>query len=235
METKVRNIITIIGIVIAISFAITALLGYFNPVYEFVPPIILTDEKIIAVQTYFDIKTGELIREVITNYGSEMNLIFRTTALSAQNPITVEATLDFLDLPNEAWIELDQNYYMIFPFAVNSKKSQQDDNYYTAIIPLEKNKTLKKYYGDGEIKYTFEGEKPFFVLLTWDELKAHTKGDIAKIPESYLKKELEGESLLRIEPSSTTTTLQTNNIIITLTFVVIAFGIMEFRISAWKE
>ena len=215
METKVRNIITIIGIVIAISFAITALLGYFNPVYEFVPPIILTDEKIIAVQTYFDVKTGEPIREVITNYGSEMNLIFRTTALSAQNPITVEATLDFLDLPNEAWIELDQNYYMIFP--------------------LEKNKTLKKYYGDGEIKYTFEGEKPFFVLLTWDELEAHTKGNIAKIPESYLKKELEGESLLRIEPSSTTTTLQTNNIIIALTFVVIAFGIMEFRISAWKE
>ena len=43
------------------------------------------------------------------------------------------------------------------------------------------------------------------------------------------------ESLLRIEPSSTTTTLLTNNMIIALTFVVIAFGIMQFRISVWKN
>ena len=218
-----------------LSLAITAGFGVFNPVYDFVPPIIITNEQIIAVQEHIEVETGETIRKVIAQYDPEMNLVFKTTALSAQNPIKVEADLDFLNLPDAPWNALDENYYLVFPFAVNIQKSEMDGKYYGAVIPIKKIEDSKKYYGEGEIKYPFEGEKLFFVLLTWSELEAHSNGVIAKIPESYIEKEMGKESLLRIEPSSTTTTLLTNNMIIALTFVVIAFGIMQFRISVWKN
>ncbi|AJZ75173.2 hypothetical protein [Candidatus Nitrosotenuis cloacae] len=231
---KQANGFTVLGLSLLIILTIIAYLGLFNPTYEFVPPIVVEKDAILAVQEYIPNGENQTIRKIIASHHSETNLLLKTTALSAQNPITVEVTMEFPDLPEDAWNLLDEEYFIMFPFAVNSEKSLMDNQYYTANFPIKKNNDDRKYFGSGMIKYTFEGDKPFFVLLTANEINRFRSGDIAKLPQSYIQQSLEKGVFLQIEPSSTTTTLHTNNIVLALTCIVIAFGILQIRLS-WKE
>lgn len=78
-------------------------------------------------------------------------------------------------------------------------------------------------------QYPFEGTQPFFEIMTWDEISKIRQGDTAYITGFDLNKTIDGREFLIIEPSSVTTILRTNVIIVALTFVVIAFGLAQIR------
>jgi len=198
---------------------------YVNPQYQYIPPLIAEKNTItIPVKLIFPNGTSTDIKFPLKTI---TKLVFESTALSAQNPITVYAELTF-DIPKNSGIVLQDKYFMIFPFSQDLSKKRVMFEQTQGVIVLEQIDS-SKFYGTGKIMYPFDGVQPFFDIMTWDELSNIRQGDTAYVSGLDLNKTIGGRDFLIIEPSSTTTILRTNIIIVALTFVVIAFGLVQIR------
>ena len=198
---------------------------FINPSYQFIPPLIAEKDTIaIPVTLIFPNKTS-----TETNYPLKTitQIVFESTALSAQNPITVYSKLIF-DVPENLNIVLQEEYYMFFPFSQDiSKKRAMFENTQGMIILKKINES--EFFGTGKIMYPFEGEQPFFEIMTFDELSKNVQYTTAYISGLDLKETIDDHEFITIEPSSVTTILRTNVIIVALTFAVIAFGLAQIR------
>ena len=198
---------------------------YVNPSYQYIPPLIAEKDTItIPVKLIFPNGTST---EIDFPLKTITKLVFESTALSAQNPITVYSELTF-DIPESLNIVLQDEYYMIFPFSQDLSKKRTMFEHTQGMIILEQINATK-FFGTGKIMYPFEGVQPFFEIMTWDELSNNTQGDTAYITKFDLKTTIDEHNFVIIEPSSTTTILRTNVIIVALTFAVIAFGLTQIR------
>ena len=237
---------------------------FINPEYEYAPPII-RQQDIVEIPVILDFQNGTT-KSTTFGITGEVKLVFKATALSSQNPIKVNATMNFPWLEEEwrhfleeefrvtlenkyvsvgdsfikseedLWIELEDQYFLVFPFAQNYPRNQTSNTYFSAMFPIEKNIETKQYLGGRIIMYPFHGEKPFFELFTRDELLQIAEGGTtAYIAGSTIDETLQGEPLLIIEPSSVTTILKTNILIIALTSTVISFMIVQLRFHLLKE
>lgn len=198
---------------------------YVNPSYEYVLPLI-ADKDTISIPITLIFSNGTSIE---TNYPlkTTTKLVFEATALSAQNPITVYSELIFY-IPEDINIVLQDKYYMIFPFAQDISKKRTMFEHTQGMIVLDQIDETK-FFGTGKIMYPFDGPQPFFEIMTGNELQQKRDGDVAYIAGLDLKETISEHNFLIIEPSSTTTILRTNIIIVALTFVVIAFGLAQVR------
>lgn len=196
---------------------------FVNPDYQYIPPIIFGKGEVTGpVKLVFE--NGTSVTKSLS-FNTATKLVFQTTALSAQNPITVYANVTFT---NSSRINLENTYYMFFPFSQDISKKRDKFEETQGIIILSKSGDTQ-YSGTGKIMYPFEGPKPVFDILTYDEIQKYQDGDIAFLSGISLVKEINGFEFLNIEASSNTTILRTNVIIIALTFILIAFGLVQIR------
>ncbi len=285
MNRKIISILTLVGIIFFGGLSVLSFLeiidhniaekgvfgvgfsisNYINPQYEYAPPIIrIPDAVSIPINFVFENGTEKSTTFKITGH---VELVFKATALSSQNPIKVKATMSFprledqwkqflledAGMPSEGkymvlndslilseedlWhkLKLDEQYFLVFPFAQNHPRNQTSNTYFSAMFPIEKNIETKQYLGNGTIMYPFHGDMPFFELFTRNDLLEITEGTTAYIAGSTIDETLQGKPLLIIEPSSVTTILRTNILIIALTSVVISLMIVQLRLQLLKE
>lgn len=236
---------------------------FINPEYEYAPPII-KQKDIVEIPTILDFQNGTT-KNITLGITGTIELVFKSTALSSQNPIKVNAKVSFpwieeewrllleeelggtledkyivvddslITSEEDLWIKLGDQYFLVFPFAQNYPRDQTSNTYFSAMFPIEKNIETKQYLGGDIIMYPFHGEMPFFELFTLDELLQVTEGTTAYIAGSSIDETLQGKPLLIIEPSSVTTILRTNILIIGLTSAVIAFMIIQLRFHLLKQ
>lgn len=236
---------------------------FINPEYEYAPPII-RQKDMIEIPIILKFQNGTTKN---TTFGITGNteLVFKSTALSSQNPIKVNATVSFPWIEQEwrrllekesgdtledmyiliegavimseedLWNRLDNQYFLVFPFAQNYPRDPTSNTYFSAMFPIEKNIKTKQYLGAEIIMYPFHGEIPFFELFTQDELQQITEGTTAYVAGSSIDETIQGKPLLIIEPSSVTTVLRTNILIIALTSAVIAFMIAQLGFHLLKQ
>lgn len=199
--------------------------NFVNPKYVFVSPILL-EKDLITIPIALHFPNGTVTN---TTYplNSGTKIIFESTALSAQNPIKIFSELN-IKIPDNMPIKLQNQYFMVFPFSQDVSMKYDKFEQTTAFITLNRI-TENQFRGNGTIMYPSEGIQPFFNILTWDELQKNRLGDTAYHNPSDIQYEVDGKPFLIIEPSSTTTLLRTNIIIVALTFVVIAFGLEQIR------
>lgn len=202
-----------------------SLTQYVNPTYQFTSPIIFNKEIIIVPVT--EIYSNGTHNEIDLPLKATIEQVFESTALSAQNPITVYTKVIF-SIPDNSNIDLHEEYYMLFPFSqdISKKRPMFDDT--QGMIVLKKINKIE-FFGSGKIMYPFEGVQPFFKILKLDEILKTRVKDTGYVTGLNLTETIDGRSFLTIEPSSTTTILRTNVIIVALTFVVIAFGLTQIR------
>jgi len=202
-----------------------SLTQFVNPSYQYIPPMISSKNTTsVPVTMLFSNGSSNQIDYPIP---AIVQHVFESPALSAQNPITVYSQVDFF-IPENSNIVLEEEYYMVFPFSQDiSKKRAMFQN--TQGFLILKQISPSTFFGNTTIMYPFEGVQPFYKILTWDEVSKVRQGDTAYVTGLDLTETIDGQVFLTIEPSSTTTILRTNVIIVALTFAVIAFGLAQIH------
>lgn len=230
---RVKSIISfcttvlVISIVAIISwYAIERYEGNLDVKYPYNPPT-LDQEK------FWIGKTKNLNFPVALDY----NVLLTTTSLSAQNEIDVTAravpSTHYKEYVPNQWSSLPSHFYIIFPDAKKYPlKHTPDGGYFDAIIIMNKtgSDASNGYYrGTGKIYYLFEGEKEGYLPVSLDNLTKYNVNGVSYLNVTDLKRDLNPDTLFPVGSSDNTTTLHTTDVTMSLTYVLVAFGLLQFR------
>lgn len=221
-KTKVKNNhvksanIVVICLVIAIAISVI----YVN--FYGISPM-----KTIALTT-----TGGFLVQQNPNFPPDINMIinFKTTSLSAQNPIEVEAKM----IPSEyfnayhpdPWPYLPNSQLVLFPYAIKYPQKQfSDGSYAQGYVNLTKKDNPREYSGTGKILYQTEGDFGYFFVGP-QEMKAHFVNDGAKFTLDEINNKMNKQTLFHV--SSDQTVMQTTGKYSTM------IGLVGFAISIVK-
>ena len=197
--------------------------GKFNTKYDFTPPT-LSDDTFMA----------GLVKEHNLQYNVSLdhNIVLHTTSLSAQNPIDVEVRVfpsaKYRDnIPNQ-WKTMPDYVTIVLPNAIVYDEPQKKWKTDLVVITLNKQENPNQYYGKSTIKYLFEGEQGYFFMIPSEMDKYTTNGQMY-ISSAYILNQTKKNPTFYIGGSDETINLQQNNIFLALTFVLIAFALIEAR------
>lgn len=120
---------------------------------------------IVPTKTITLTSTGGFIVQQNPNFPPDIDMIinFKTSSLSAQNPIDVEAKMipsEYFDTYKpDPWPYLPSNQFVLFPGAIKYPPKQfSDGSYVQAYINLTKSDNPREYSGIGKILYQTEGD-----------------------------------------------------------------------------
>lgn len=203
--------ICIIGFISYSSFQ-----GEYNTTYEYAMPSVVIDA----------IRPDRIINNAVG-----IDVFFNSTSLSAQNPIDVVGraypTNQFTDV-NTLWETLPNNIYLIFTDSLEYPVNRNADAYFEGLIQLNKTDSPMEYVGIGKIIYQFEGDYKYYIMHK-DEFDS-----IASVPgyqfvtDEVLTDE-RASSIFHVDSSEVTMTLQSNQIFLGITWIVVVFGIIQLH------
>lgn len=223
------NLIVVILVALITYGAINAYEGNLNPQYNYTPPN-LTDNSILE---QFKIENNTIKLDSIQFLqGMTLQAIFKSTSLSAQNPITVTANFSLANgtINPTVWKTYPSHFYLMFPTSL-SEPSQLLDNggYATGIIVLNKYDHPQTYHTPTDeiqqIKFQFEGDHGF-AILDDNDLSNHSVNGIPVFTDKDMAKLVSNFTKIHVNSSDTTTNLRTNSITLCLTFVLIGLGVV---------
>lgn len=226
LEAKhIRTANKIIALIV-ISFIVIAglsYLGLFNETYHY--RLTTTLHPINVTLSNGDYETVNL-RSIVS---------LHTTTLSAKNPIHVEMRLE--PEPNDTknknydWSQLQtqKHHYAIFDGSIFYEPLKRENNeYMTGVIQLEYHDNPPHYYGDGNIEYQFEGGNGYF-YITDKEAEENAQDNYVVLENIKFENRTNKKTIFPVGSSEQTITLKNNNLILGVTWIFIAFGIIQTK------
>lgn len=222
-ESKIKKI-TWLGIILLITVigfvAINAFNGHFNPIHPYLGDHIFS---------------GGFVSQQNPDFPSEldMQIILKSTSLSAQNPIEVEAKM----FPNEnivlykpdPWSYLPEKQYLIFPHAIKYPLEKFPVGFTkSAVIELTKSDNTREYYGSGKIMYEKEGKYEFFFVGP-KTMEQHMDGNSASFSFSEFNKNNIEDASFDVGGIEQTNALTQTNYVLSGFILGLIGPIMKFR------
>lgn len=229
-HSRLRKFITL-GIIILVGIigwqAWRAYDREFDTVYTYEPPFLIQNG------TFTDQHNNSVT--VPMKYFVRLN----TTSLSAQNEINVDTKLfpdqNFVNYALEHSQILPSHIFLIFPDALKFPPDAGPEGRYTdGFIILNKtddNTPNLHYYGSGKIYYQFEGENGYVLYDSSEGVKFGGKEEqkVTFLNATELKEHVNKDIKYSVGSSDLTATLKTNDIFLSLTLVLVGFGVIESK------
>ncbi|MEW6605625.1 MAG: hypothetical protein AB1351_13190 [Thermoproteota archaeon] len=164
-----------------------------------------------------------------------ISVVFNTTSLSAQNPITVEVRLwpteDFKRYKPDPW---DEHYpdheYLVFPYALKYPLTKlEGGDYEAAAIRVNKSDNPREFYGKGQIIYPFEGRYGYLFVGQTEMNEKRQENGLTNFDAVNLTNRIHNATYFNVGSSDEVTNLRNNNIFLALTLVFVAFGVAQFH------
>lgn len=158
----------------------------------------------------------------------------RTTSLSSHNPIEIKVKLypnqTELDATNYNWDNLPPLQMMVFDHASVYPRQYNPLSEYPipAYLILKKYNNPNYYYGNRTIIYESEGKHGYFYFTPEQVNQLYITKTVSVTPNHEQTVEL-NFSGINIGSSDQTSVARTNNIFVTLTLVLIGFGVVDQR------
>lgn len=216
-SSKIGNTVIIILVVIIFS---TAIFVFINGV--------------IPLKTITMTTSGGFITKQSPDFPPDIEHIikFKTTSLSAQNPIEIEAKMIpsnyFLEYDPDPWPYLPQKQYLLFPFALQYPlKQTPDGDYFSAFIELTKIDEPREYSGNGKIIFQTSGDHGFvFVGPIFMEEHATDIGSESTLNE--LKERINEHSTFQVDPDQSAV-LNGTKYSVVIGLIGLAIGVIRLR------
>lgn len=214
---RIGNII-VIGLIVAIGFSATFV--FFNGV---------TPTKTITFTP-----TGGFITQQNPDFPPDidMKVIFKTTVLSAQNPIEVEAKM----IPSEyfylydpdPWPYLPSKQYLLFPGALKyPQKTFPEGDFVAGYVELQKSDEPREYHGNGKIIYQTSGDYGF-LFVGPKFMDEHATETAVATTLNELKERISEHTLFHVDPDQSAI-LNTGKYSVTVGLIGFAISIFKYR------
>ena len=221
MDTKWISLGIVILVILIVGLATLSFTGFFNE-FNFTPSI----------------RQSSFLAKIYPDLPPELDILvyMKTTSLSAQNIITVSAKAfpndNFAKYPNDSWnhIAYTEKMYLLFPHSLNYPLHQYSEGDFAAgIIELTKSNNPREYVGNGQIIYQHEGKYGYHLVTQNFFDKRGINVNQVSVLASEIEPLVGNVTEIEISGADVTVSFQTNNLILTLTWLAVAFGIVQTR------
>lgn len=199
--------------------------GDYNPTYDYTPQGQANTTFVLGFVGYKE--------QIIIHMDSWVHL--HTKSLSALSPISVDAKVYesvTQKISPELWKALPDNLFLVFPYALVLPLQQNPYGDYLGeqiLFTKNKNSTLHEYDANGTMEYQFEGRYGYLIVPESTEKNNLVSSGIDIYNSTEMDRKIPDYEKFPIGSTDRTTSLMTNSITLTLTLMLIGFGVFELR------